>query len=470
MTIRERLDELGFLTRLSKEEGLIVYPPTNSLFWVGCKPFQEDLLHSDMSNLDKRIKIIAKQNDQVFLKYKSFAQSFNEKFKKVDIAEAKKLAKIRSSLLEKNNYKKCNTCKYGENTLCNGGYYETDSELCVHELMLHLPYNSGLVEGGMLNWNNKLKVIWEEAFKLFQLEFNNSLGEEIYLGAKLGKGGEGTIYELTNDSNACVKIMHNQPLNDNLINKLKAMIDFQDDQIKKIASWPLDLIFKNDKVVGLTMTKVDPSYKNLHLFLRPIDRMKYFPKCNKEMVINIIKNICDCVSIMHKNNIIIGDINESNFMISPIGDIKLIDTVSCQLTTEKEIYRCLVGKEEYTAPEYQKKNFEELIRTKDGDLFGLAIIIFQILCYGRHPFMGIHERVEEQPSIGKCIQVGDYVYNKSIRQLKNISIPKGCINPTETYSEELNRLFLKSFVWDRDDLNNVERTTPEDWMQEIKKI
>ena len=68
--------------------------------------------------------------------------------------------------------------------------------------------------------------------------------------------------------------------------------------------------------------------------------------------------------------------------------VVLIDCDSFQVNTNGRCYPCEVGVPLYTPPELQKKSFRELIRTRNHDRFGLAILIFQLLFVGRHPYAG----------------------------------------------------------------------------------
>ena len=52
-------------------------------------------------------------------------------------------------------------------------------------------------------------------------------------------------------------------------------------------------------------------------------------------------------------------------------------------------YRCPVGKPEFTPPELQGRLFAHLDRAPEHDLFGLAVLIFQLLMEGTHPFAGV---------------------------------------------------------------------------------
>ena len=59
--------------------------------------------------------------------------------------------------------------------------------------------------------------------------------------------------------------------------------------------------------------------------------------------------------------------------------VTLVDSDSFQVTVGDKIYRCTVGKTEYTPPELQGTRFADIDRGADHDPFALAILIFQLL-------------------------------------------------------------------------------------------
>lgn len=59
------------------------------------------------------------------------------------------------------------------------------------------------------------------------------------------------------------------------------------------------------------------------------------------------------------------------------------------------VFHCDVGVPLWTPPELQGRDFRGLTRTKNHDRFGLAVLMFQLLFMGRHPFAGVPDRPEQ---------------------------------------------------------------------------
>ena len=73
-------------------------------------------------------------------------------------------------------------------------------------------------------------------------------------------------------------------------------------------------------------------------------------------------------------------------------------------------YRTWVGKPEYTPPELQGQSFTDIHRLPEHDCFGLAILTFQLLMNGSHPFRAQWLNSDEPPPIEERIRQGCYPY------------------------------------------------------------
>ena len=75
------------------------------------------------------------------------------------------------------------------------------------------------------------------------------------------------------------------------------------------------------------------------------------------------------------------------------------------------VYRCPVGKPEFTPPELHGATLSEIDQQPEHDLFGLAVLFFQLLMDGYHPFAGV---LASQASVGRvdlyAIRVGLFPY------------------------------------------------------------
>jgi len=61
--------------------------------------------------------------------------------------------------------------------------------------------------------------------------------------------------------------------------------------------------------------------------------------------------------------------------------------------TEGRQFLCEVRISTHLPPELQGRPLHGIVRTVDHDSFGLAVIIFQLLFMGRHPFSGTRRSV-----------------------------------------------------------------------------
>ena len=96
---------------------------------------------------------------------------------------------------------------------------------------------------------------------------------------------------------------------------------------------------------------------------------------------------------------VIGDLNESNILVSERALVTLVDLDSVQVRAGSKLYRCPVGKAEYTPPELQGRSFRAMTRQPSHDRYGLAVLVFLLLMEGIHPFAGVYRGEGEPPAI-----------------------------------------------------------------------
>jgi len=187
----------------------------------------------------------------------------------------------------------------------------------------------------------------------------------------------------------------------------------------RFVAFPIETVTANDTFAGFTMRKAVGA-KPLHQLFTPIDRKTEFPDANFRFMVRAALNLAGEISNINKLDAIVGDINESGALVDQKGRITVIDSDSFQYRSSGRVFRCLVGKAEYTPPELQGHSFKQVVRTVNHDAFGLATLIFEILFMGRHPFSGTYKGAGEQLSISKAIQEGRFVYSphKALTQME----------------------------------------------------
>ncbi len=288
----------------------------------------------------------------------------------------------------------------------------------------------------------------------------------------LGVGGEARIYGLLDDPHLVAKVYH-KPTEEK-IQKLYLMLNNPPDDyisVQKLASiaWPIDLLYVQNngsrQIVGFLMPRVT-GMRSLINFYNPGIRRRYNPLFNYRYLHRAGRNLSAAVNALHIRGYVIGDINESNILVSDTALVVLVDTDSFQVrdVNRSIVYRCPVGKPEYTPPELQNKRFAEIDRLPEHDRFGLAVLLFQMLMEGTHPFAGIYRGSGDPPPYEERIAYGHFPYTKDRRVPYT---PPKTAPSFEILSPDLRQLFIKCFEAGHKDPS--QRPDARTWQEALNK-
>jgi DNA-binding helix-hairpin-helix protein with protein kinase domain len=216
----------------------------------------------------------------------------------------------------------------------------------------------------------------------------DSAGRDIALSAELGEGGEAKVYAVAGDPMRVVKLYLKPPPADQFP-KLRAMAALKNADLLSVTTWPLDVAFvKNQQFAGYTMPRLD-EFHPVHTLFGPKARQQLYPNMTWKALVVMASNVAQAIAVLHHFNIVMGDVNANNIVVHDDTKITLVDCDSFEFTFNGQRFPCRVGMDEYQPPELQPDRWGSLPRTQEGDRFGLAIIIFQLLMMGRHPFEGV---------------------------------------------------------------------------------
>ncbi|MFA4860673.1 helix-hairpin-helix domain-containing protein [Methanoregula sp.] len=274
---------------------------------------------------------------------------------------------------------------------------------------------------------------------------SDSKGNRINLGKKIGSGGEGDVFEITSSSQNLVAKIYHKPIDSQKQEKLRLMVKCCNDELKAISAWPTDLIFSGHRgpICGFTMLKVS-EYKPVHMVYGPSHRKQLFPDANWQFLVRAAKNLASAFSVIHQFGYVVGDVNEGNILVNHHACIRLIDCDSFQVRghDDKKFF-CEVGVAQFTPPELQTLKDFKIERIPNHDNFGLAILIFQLLFMGRHPYSGVFHGSGDMP-IEKAIIEYRFAFSKTAH-LKNISPPPNSVD-LSIVPEELGSAFEQAFT------------------------
>jgi serine/threonine protein kinase len=289
-------------------------------------------------------------------------------------------------------------------------------------------------------------------------------------GLQLGDGGEGTIYQLPDRDGFAAKIYHSNKVAPQRADKLNAMLanpptDPTAQKGHASIAWPVKLLISLDgseSVIGFLMPLVRNA-EPVHRFYDAGSRLALFPLFSYDYLCRTATNLASAIGAIHESGYIIGDINESNILVRKNALVTLVDTDSFQVTEpDGRVYRCPVGSDMFTPRELRGKNFEAVNRSQEHDLFGIAVLFFQLLMEGTHPFACIVRAPADQPDCSECIARGyfPYVGHPSIA-------PPLAAPPFEMLYPPLQRLFRQCFVDGHDDPQR--RPNCKAWYQALKE-
>lgn len=284
------------------------------------------------------------------------------------------------------------------------------------------------------------------------------------LTSELGKGGEARIFLVaatgtSNQLNQVAKIYHQPtPTHEAKVTAMVAAPPKQPPTHTAIA-WPTELLYHQQQFVGFLMPLVD-GFTPLFSVYNPTMRRQTYPNFHWLALHRTAQNLSVAVQAIHATGHVVGDINESNILVNEQALVTLVDTDSFQIKSPNgQVYRCHVGKPEYTAPELQGVSFKTVDQTIEHDLFGLGVLIFQLLMEGFHPFSGV---LPSTMSVGRvdlyCIKQGLFPYHPQSQVT-----PPPLAPPFEILHPDIQTAFQRCFV--EGHTQPQRRPTAREWRQ-----
>lgn len=232
---------------------------------------------------------------------------------------------------------------------------------------------------------------------------------------QLGSGGEARIYRLPGEPPRVAKLWH-KPTEERA-RKVAAMIanppvDPMTGQGHVAIAWPIERLVgegRAGRVLGFVMPRVE-GMRPIIDFFNPRTRLRVCPLFNWFYLHRTARNLVIAIRALHERGYVVGDLNESNILVSERALVTLVDTDSFQVWDAEAgvLYRCRVGRPEFTPPELQGKSFARVNRGPEQDRFGVATLVFQLLMEGTHPFAGVYHGRGEAPVYAERIAAGHF--------------------------------------------------------------
>lgn len=198
------------------------------------------------------------------------------------------------------------------------------------------------------------------------------------LGPVLGRGGEGTIYDLGDGTAA--KLYHPGKLTAARRDKL-ALMAAHPVPYSGIC-WPQELLYTPDgDFVGYRMERASGRELQRCVLNRKVLET-CFPNGKKEDLVQLAITILEKICVLHRTGVLLGDINLNNILMVSPKEVWFVDCDSYQVGG----YPCPVGKRHFIPPELQGKNFSTFLRTPGNEAFAVATLLFMLMLPGKGPY------------------------------------------------------------------------------------
>lgn len=296
-------------------------------------------------------------------------------------------------------------------------------------------------------------------------------GKPLRLGREIDAGGEGKIYTVVGEPDLVAKIYHKY--SSERAAKLEYMLANPPSDPTRFQghisiAWPRERVFDSaGRCMGFLMPYIDTtnSFPLLKLY-NPKDRRETMPGFTWLYLLRAARNFASVLQSLHDKGYVVGDLNESNILVTSTALVTLVDCDSIQVRNDQQIFLCPVGKPEYTPPELQGRNFSQVERTPSHDNFGLAILAFLLLMEGRHPFTGIWRGSSAPPTLEENIRTRNFPYLGNSQLLP----PKNAV-PFDILPRSLQRLMRRSLTWrSRFGLFFSRRPSARAWFRALRKL
>ncbi|MGI8668545.1 MAG: helix-hairpin-helix domain-containing protein [Aridibacter sp.] len=290
--------------------------------------------------------------------------------------------------------------------------------------------------------------------------FYDSTGKSHVLTQEIGRGGEGAVYFCEGNNEFVAKIYH-EPVMEEKAAKLIWMAENNHEILQKVAAWVVEVLYDkpDGKIVGFLMPNINA--KEIHELYSLKSRRVHFPDANWHFLIHTATNVARAFYSLQKYDHVMGDVNHGNCVVLADRTVKLIDCDSYAIKADEKRYACEVGVATHLAPELQKANLSEVERLPRHDNFGLAVIIFQLLFLGRHPFSGNYLG-EKDKTLEDCIREYRFAFGKN-SGVKNVKQPPGTLSLREV-SPRVAELFERAFD------EKTTRPSPQEWIEALAQL
>ena len=248
----------------------------------------------------------------------------------------------------------------------------------------------------------------------------------------LKSGGEAAVYTVVGDDGVVVKVYRDTP-GSQQERRLERMLTMNplggrptDRAQPSELAWPTaQARGAGGEFLGYAMQRFgEPEHVRLVGLFTRAQRIRLFPgRVDWRFLLGVSWNLAFMTARMHHEGLVVGDFSSNNVVVDANGFVTFLDCDSIAFTDPAtgEYFPCLMQTADYCAPERQKGG----PATEAGDDFALAVLVYQLLSVGNHPFGGVPHDSDSQSTVKDNIAAScSYVVEPD-----RVVVPRGVLDP-----------------------------------------
>ncbi|HEX6472626.1 MAG TPA: hypothetical protein VF069_26280 [Streptosporangiaceae bacterium] len=191
-------------------------------------------------------------------------------------------------------------------------------------------------------------------------------------------------------------------------------------------AWPTHLVRdRGGAFLGYAMRQFsEPQHVQIVGLFTRSQRARLFPgRGDWRFLLGVSWNLAFMTARLHHGGFVIGDFSSNNVVVDGSGFVTFLDCDSIAFTDPKtgEYFPCLMHTADYSAPERHKGG----PATPESDDFALAVLIYQLLTGGNHPFGGVPHESDSDATVKDNIAAScSYVVEPG-----RIVVPRTVVDP-----------------------------------------
>lgn len=281
----------------------------------------------------------------------------------------------------------------------------------------------------------------------------------IYVGGKrhrldatrvVGQGGEAVVYELSPQQVAKIYLSPSDPVYAGNPDAQLGATDRIKEHQRKLPAFPknlpvgvvapLDLARErpNGPIIGYTMTNL----KGADVLLRFADRkFREQGGIDANQAVEVFRKLHDLVQQVHRAGVVIGDFNDLNVLVTPGGDVRLVDADSMQFGP----FLCKTFTTRFVDPLHCRpdKLLLAVPHSSLSDWYAYATMLFQSLLF-INPYGGVHKPKGGEQQLRDASRI---LHRLTIFS-PNVKTPKAAV-PFEALPDDLLAYFTELYEQDQ---------------------